>query len=378
MQEPPSPPPKPPRTWRPMAAWTAGILAGLSLVAFVAAILIPLRHTHRVLHDLDAGTDVPCDAPGGVTASISLLGGEARATRALNHYLVLPEWLSPYSGNKQQFNAYILLIHCGPSATPIINRALRSTDDAVRCDVIESFSWYPSAAGNSIPLLTAMLNDGCPGVRARAAEAIGRTGPEGASAVGALVRSLTDPDEWVRRESASALGNIGPTAGASAEALAGAIRSDDWNVAISASWALGKLGASANAAIPTAERMMKSPVVNDRRLAVRIWGRLGASAPGSIPALELALQDENPWVRSAAAEALSWWGRSAKPILPALLKALDDRATRYWATKALGNLGPDARPARPMLEELLMNADRDLAEAITEALKNIQGEAPPR
>ena len=61
-------------------------------------------------------------------------------------------------------------------------------------------------------------------VRSRAAEALGKIGPEAAAAVPALTTALQDPDVDVRMEAAWALGCIGPEAAAAAPALSNALQ----------------------------------------------------------------------------------------------------------------------------------------------------------
>ena len=58
-----------------------------------------------------------------------------------------------------------------------------------------------------------MLDDAHAGVRAEAAMALARRGPEGSDAVPALKQHQKDPDERVRKEVAEALWRIGAEPG---------------------------------------------------------------------------------------------------------------------------------------------------------------------
>ncbi len=72
---------------------------------------------------------------------------------------------------------------------------------------------------NAVPTLITTLNDANPRVRAEAARALARIGPEAKEAVPALIARLDDPDEEVRQASARALGQVGPAAAPAVPAL---------------------------------------------------------------------------------------------------------------------------------------------------------------
>ncbi|MES1213802.1 MAG: HEAT repeat domain-containing protein [Singulisphaera sp.] len=72
---------------------------------------------------------------------------------------------------------------------------------------------------NAVPTLITTLNDANPRVRAEAARALARIGPEAKEAVPALIARLEDPDEEVRQAAARALGQVGPAAAPAVPAL---------------------------------------------------------------------------------------------------------------------------------------------------------------
>ncbi len=78
---------------------------------------------------------------------------------------------------------------------------------------------------NAVPTLISTLNDPNPRVRAEAARALARIGPEAKEAVPALVARLDDPDDDVRQAAARALGQVGPAAASAVPALIGLIDS---------------------------------------------------------------------------------------------------------------------------------------------------------
>jgi HEAT repeat protein len=73
--------------------------------------------------------------------------------------------------------------------------------------------------GNAVPTLISTLNDPNPRVRAEAARALARIGPQATEAVQPLIARLDDPDEEVRQAAARALGQVGPAAAPAVPAL---------------------------------------------------------------------------------------------------------------------------------------------------------------
>jgi len=62
-----------------------------------------------------------------------------------------------------------------------------------------------------------------------------------------------------------------------------------------------------------------------------------------------------------------------KPAIPYLIKGLDHErgSVQYKCAKALGQLGPAAKSARPALEKLLRSRNRDLVLVAKESLEEI-------
>ncbi len=97
----------------------------------------------------------------------------------------------------------------------------------------------------------------------------------------------------------------------------------------------------------------------------------------AVPVLIEALKDayigreELSYADTFSAEVLSRIGIQAVPALIRNLKDKDSE-TRYWTTKALGEIGPAAKDAIPSLRELLKDEDKDVRQAAAEALKQIE------
>jgi HEAT repeat protein len=71
----------------------------------------------------------------------------------------------------------------------------------------------------AVPALMEALQSSDVQVRVKAADVLGRMGPDANDAVPALIRLLDDPDERVRKTATRALGRIGPSAKAAVPVL---------------------------------------------------------------------------------------------------------------------------------------------------------------
>jgi len=126
--------PAPPlRPWRPMAAWTAGILLALGL-CWLAVGAYDLYGTHRVVQrSMPQFSDLPTGSSFR-PSPIAGLGGPERATRRLSKYLALPAGLT---GRKRRQTAAALLGYCGAPALPSLLRTLQDADPTVRIGAVE-------------------------------------------------------------------------------------------------------------------------------------------------------------------------------------------------------------------------------------------------
>jgi HEAT repeat protein len=104
------------------------------------------------------------------------------------------------------------------------------------------------------------------------------------------------------------------------------------------------------------------------------------TAPGcggkrrSVAELQENLKSGNEAVRIGAADELREMSRSAAAeAVPALTQALQDQSpyVRAAAAKALGHIGPEARPAAAALRKAAQDKDDGVRIAATQALKAI-------
>jgi CubicO group peptidase (beta-lactamase class C family)/HEAT repeat protein len=211
------------------------------------------------------------------------------------------------------------------------------------------------------------LRDANAGVRLRAVQALGETGPEAREAVPYLIKALDDGDREVCWNSARALGKIGTEA---VPALIRALEDDNENIRLGAAVALGAIGPGAKDAVPSLMRALKDRNDNIRENAAEALGKIGPDARQAVQALIHSLSDEDPFLNGRAADAL---GRIGKDAVPALREALKDGNgnVRWCSAIALGKMGRDAANALPALVLALNDTNENVRWCSTVALRNV-------
>jgi len=109
-------------------------------------------------------------------------------------------------------------------------------------------------------------------------------------------------------------------------------------------------------------------------------GNMGSDAKSALPSLEPLLRVNLKDVRVAyAAQAVWKITKEAEPSLSTLETVLAQTNANYrWAAAAfLGEMGPAARPAIPLLAQAVRDPDKDLASLSVQALANIGPETLP-
>jgi HEAT repeat protein len=106
--------------------------------------------------------------------------------------------------------------------------------------------------------------------------------------------------------------------------------------------------------VPALARALRDPDLFVRRFAAQALGELGPDARPAVPALKAALNDSRREVQEAALAAL---GKIRGPGLAVLIGVVKDTraspALRRRAAETLGEIGPEARSALPVLTEAL-------------------------
>ena len=191
-----------------------------------------------------------------------------------------------------------------------------------------------------------------------------------------MAKLLDEEDEIVRTTAMAALRNLGLEA--RVPVLIGSLRDKEEGIRQQAAAELAKLGPKAKAAIPALGRALDDPnskVCNEvalalgpmgkdgvpplveflksksknREFAAKALGEIGPNAKAAIPVLGKLVDDSDEMLQSAATTALHNLGPEAR--LPALIGSLRDKNVemRAKAARALGTMGPEAKSAIPAL-----------------------------
>ncbi|HJZ94556.1 MAG TPA: FG-GAP-like repeat-containing protein [Gemmataceae bacterium] len=207
-------------------------------------------------------------------------------------------------------------------------------------------------------------------------------------------KALDDSDPDTRKQAIFALGAIGPQAERAVPKLATIMVEDaDREVRGEAALALSKMDPASKAAVPQLAKALEDsePVV--RMNAARALFRLKQDARPAVPALLKALADDENLTNARAftvtvhelvALALGRATAGTEDGVPPLTDALKKASTleiRVSLIRALGEVGPSARSALPLLRPLLQDKNRNIKEAAEDSVRRIeeggQAAAPP-
>jgi HEAT repeats len=252
---------------------------------------------------------------------------------------VLP---APRSPLVDAVNVFVVV---GPSAFPQAMKALHHKLDVLREDAVSSLRFFrmsPEQLAEAVPALAAALHDPNPLVRLQAISTLAKLGPAAAPAVPALIVAL---DERV------------------------AVR-----VAFAPQGALGTDGSKLGLQI--------IPLINwdPRETAIDTLSKIGPAAGSAVPALKRLLQEQDSYLRGRVGIALWRITADADVSLPPLLQAMEEPSV-IWANLdwigVLGEMGPRAESAVPLLMRLAASRDKSAPNALS-ALKKIDPDAAER
>jgi HEAT repeat protein len=207
---------------------------------------------------------------------------------------------------------------------------------------------------DAIPALILALQDDASRVRESSARVLGRMSPAAKDAVPGLIKALDDKDEGVRHEAQVALGEIKDPR-AIEPLFSPCYRTESLDQTARA--ALGKIGLEA---IPFLTEKLKDPRPNLRQCAASALGEIGPTARGSaaVPSLIALLND--PKVRDDEKflglrdQAIWALGKiKDEEAIPTLMEMLKKKAPANSVIVALGNIGPPAKEAVPLLMSMI-------------------------
>jgi len=235
--------------------------------------------------------------------------------------------------------------------------------------LVGSLNVFILVGHDALPDTIEALKHKDPVIRAEAASALAYftlSADEVRRALPPLIKALDDPDPSVRLDAATAIGNMGPAAADAVPALTSALRDR----------AVGyrTLGSGA----------VKLPILSVgsdvRNAAITALRKIGPPAHTSMPALKRLVEGGDPFTSGQAALAIWRIDHDADSSLPTLVKVLSEpSAARQFPDllKALGEMGPQAVSAIPLLTRLIETHDQSAPTAL-EAMRMIDPVAAER
>ncbi len=180
MTEPGAPPARPPRTWRPIILWTAGILLVVGLAWFAGAVAWPLWRTRAEIAELGVEDKLPlglsysasysrAEADARATWLVERFGGAERAARRVRQYLAMPRAIAP-----DRATAVYLLGFCRGHAVDDLISRLGSQDPTIRACAVEALAMIGPDARKASPRLETLRQDPDKRVREAVPEALSR------------------------------------------------------------------------------------------------------------------------------------------------------------------------------------------------------------
>ncbi len=191
-----------------------------------------------------------------------------------------------------------------------------------------------------------------------------------------LIEALKAADPHVRRTAAQSLDSLWPSPRTAVPALHTTLRDADRGVRLAAAQALTGMEAHQEEVMPVVKVAVRDKDPSFRIQAAQVLARLGPRMKEVLPALGELLKDEHLQVREAAVEGIGRIGPAGG--VPLLIRALGDPSptVREQAAHCLERIGPDAREAWKVLEDLTQEKNHVVRGAVFRALRAINpGEA---
>lgn len=322
----------------------------------------------------------------------------------------IPQLISALDDENVRYGASLALARLGKEAVPALRKSLTSGKPDQRVWSAYTLGEIGAEAKAAVGDLTKALENKREGaLRAAAAQALGRIGPDAASSTDALEKRLRDENPQVRQQSAEALGRIGPAAAKATTALIAALK--DHDARDEARTALILIGEPAADAVQKAlsddsvrfdaavvlmkiavekgrENQVDQPTVSDLkslRLVLRDPKRPAAERATAAAALASLGEDgfavlvsafEEPAIAETAAAAFAGVGAQAVPPLVEALQH-EQPGVRGAAAHALGHIGPAASKSIPALVRAMEDQDHDIRYRAVRALDRFGVKAAP-
>jgi HEAT repeat protein len=217
-----------------------------------------------------------------------------------------PVYFSNFLGNEGEHDGH---------STSYWMREMNSADDETRWHAIFSLGAIGAKAGDAVPGLAKILRDHPDGrTRSEAALALTKMAPASKPAVPSLADALSDKDFFVRWNAAMALFQLHSEARPAVPALINAVKDKKNKTNLNtfpstidevAALALGRASAGTPDGVPVLLEALKNAEAPVTRMAMtRALGEVGPEAKAAVPQLQLMCKDSDFWVREAAKESL--------------------------------------------------------------------------
>jgi HEAT repeat protein len=286
-----------------------------------------------------------------------------------------------------------------PPTVPELVKLLEDKESVTnRAEAARALGELGPDAVDAVPALAARLADEDDGVRANTASALSSIGPGAKQAVPALLKALNDKYDIVRSNAVGALISIKPTGKEAVQALIAKMKDRDGYATRAAPMALGAMGTGAKDAIPALTEAIEKWEDYCREPACAL-GQMGQDAKVALPTLRKKLDDLKLRLRNKNVQGLDR-GDAARSLievaaaiwkldrrydaLKELMAVAEDRDLMYRgnldhvraaATKALGDIGPSAKDAVPLLTAGIKESEYATEWYAAEALGNMGGAA---
>lgn len=233
-----------------------------------------------------------------------------------------------------------------PVALRQFGRALADKDSSVRLSAVQGLAALGEAA---LPLLIDALDHEDRHVRREAAGALGELGATAEPAVPALIRAIEDDDRKLAARAIRALGCIGPAAKPAMPRLIAILSGTHFVCTRQAAWALSQLGA---AAVDPLLQAIRTGDLYTRCEAIWALAQMGREARAAVPALINLLRTHG--LSRIAKTVTPPPGDSMANTAPVLIRPRHGTEDAFWTNLivTLGEIGPEAREAAPILREV--------------------------
>jgi HEAT repeat protein len=281
-------------------------------------------------------------------AALRAIGGDAEDRIVKELVPVLIENVSDKNDDVRRDAIFVLSVlgRSARAALPTLIECLELAD--------ESSGWIRDAlrgiGPESVPPLLDLAKNPDPRVRKRAVEALGEFHGSSSAPIPILIEALSDKDEEVRREAAVSLGQFGPKAKKALPALTRALKDANKAVAVDAARALVLIGADPKEPIALLALCLHDTHDFNWVLGLMALRELGPKARGAVPDLLTFVKSGDKMYRPVAFGILDSVGPVPKSQLPRLLNLLMEKDTDYpEILSLLGHMGSEAKEAVPAL-----------------------------